>query len=206
MSLNPDHVAVLTGDIVKSTTLSRAERDTVFAALSAGAEAVASLQEMPARFTRFSGDSWQMLVQPRFALRASLLMRSYIKQEDKNFETRISVGVGAIEPLSTEGLGASDGPAFQASGRGLEALGGPFYFSINTDDSPVFTLADELSKRWTTAQARVLCKALTLPVPTQDSLASYIGVSRHTVRNHLIAAGGPALIAVMEWLEAKSSP
>ncbi len=206
MSFDLSNIAVLTGDIVKSTTLSRAERDALFAALKHGAEAVASLQNRDPAFERFSGDSWQMLVQPRFALRACLMMRAYIRQESKAFETRISVGVGAIEPLSAEGLGASDGPAFQASGRGLEALKGAQYFTINTPDLPIFILADEISKGWTQAQARILCKSLTRPHPTQDSLASYLGVSRMTVRGHQIAAGEPALLAVLDGLEGNSSP
>ncbi len=206
MSFDLSNIAVLTGDIVKSTTLSRAERDALFAALKHGAEAVASLQNRDPAFARFSGDSWQMLVQPRFALRACLMMRAYIRQESKAFETRISVGVGAIEPLSAEGLGASDGPAFQASGRGLEALKGAQYFTINTPDLPIFILADEISKGWTQAQARVLCKSLTRPHPTQDSLASYLGVSRMTVRGHQIAAGEPALLSVLDGLEGNSSP
>jgi len=206
MSFDLSNVAVLTGDIVKSTKLNRDERGALFAALKAGSEAVAALQAEDPRFTRFSGDSWQMLVRPKLALRACLMMRAHIRQESKSFETRISVGVGAIEPLSVEGLGASDGPAFQASGRGLETLRGTQFFGINTTDNPVFILSDEISKQWTQAQARVLCKSLTKPHPTQDTLASYLGVSRLTVRSHQIAAGEPALLAVMAVLEGDSSP
>ena len=147
-----------------------------------------------------------MLTEPRFALRASLLMRAFIRQESKAYETRISVGIGAVEPLSSEGLGASDGPAFQASGRGLQALKGAQYFTINTPDLPIYILADQISKNWTQAQARVLCKSLTRPHPTQDSLASYLGVSRITVRGHQIAAGEPALLAVLHMLEGNGSP
>ena len=204
MKFDPSNVAVLTGDIVKSTSLSLPQRDAVFAALKTGAGVVAALQGAETQFTRFSGDSWQMLVQPRFALRACLLMRSHIKQENKTFETRISVGIGAIEPLSPDGLGASDGPAFQASGRGLQAMRGAQYFSINSGDNAIFILADEISKRWTQAQARVLCKSLTLPHPTQDTLASFLGVSRVTVRNHQIAAGEPAFQDVMAQIESFS--
>jgi hypothetical protein len=206
MSFDLSHIAVLTGDIVKSTTLTRNQRNALFAALRSGAAAVGALQDEPPRFERFGGDSWQMLATPRFALRASLLMRAHIRQESKAFETRISVGIGAVEPLAPEGLGASDGPAFQASGRGLKALKGGQYFSINTPELPIYILADQISKGWTQAQARVLCKSLTRPHPTQDSLASYLGVSRMTVRNHQIAAGAPALLAVLDMLEGDSSP
>ena len=206
MSFDLSNIAVLTGDIVKSTSLSRDEREALFAGLRSGATAVEALQGEAPRFERFSGDSWQMLTTPRFALRACLMMRAYIRQESKAFETRISVGIGAIEPLSSAGLGASDGPAFQASGRGLQALKGPQYFTINTPDLPIYILADEISKNWTQAQARVLCKSLTRPHPTQDSLASYLGVSRVTVRGHQIAAGEPALLAVLARLEGDSSP
>ena len=206
MSFDLENIAVLTGDIVKSTRLTRDEREALFTGLKAGAAAVEALQKETARFERFSGDSWQMLATPRFALRACLMMRAYIRQESKAFETRISVGLGAVEPLSPEGLGASDGPAFQASGRGLQALKGTQFFTVNTTDLPIYILADEISKGWTQAQARVLCKSLTRPHPTQDSLASYLGVSRMTVRGHQIAAGEPALLEVLEMLEGNSSP
>ena len=190
MSFDLENIAVLTGDIVKSTRLTRNEREALFTGLKAGATAVEAIQG----------------VAPRFALRACLMMRAYIRQENKAFETRISVGVGEVEPLSSEGLGASDGPAFQASGRGLKALKGAQYFTINTPDQPIYILADEISKGWTQAQARVLCKSLTRPHPTQDSLASYLGVSRVTVRGHQIAAGEPALLEVLDILEGTSSP
>ncbi len=205
MSFNLANIAVLTGDIVKSTRLTRDEREALFAGLKAGAAAVEALQGETARFERFGGDSWQMLASPRFALRACLMMRAHIRQESKGFETRISAGIGAIEPLSPEGLGASDGPAFQASGRGLKALKGAQYFTVNTADLPIYILTDEISKGWTQAQARVLCKSLTRPHPTQDSLASYLGVSRVTVRGHQIAAGEPALLAVLDMLEGNGS-
>jgi len=201
MNFDLSNIAVLTGDIVKSTSLGLNERAALFAGLKSGAAAVEVLQAAPSRYERFSGDGWQMLVQPNLALRACLLMRAYIRQESKAFETRISVGVGAVEPLSPEGLGASDGPAFQASGRGLRALKGAQYFTTNTDEQPVFILADEISKRWTQAQARVLAYALMRPRPTQQSVASKVGISQQSVRNHLSAAGEPALLAALEKME-----
>lgn len=201
MSIDLSNIAILTGDIVKSSRLSRNERDALFTALKSGAAEVEALQAEPPLFERFSGDSWQMLVQPELALRACLLMRAFIRQESKAFETRISVGVGTIEPLSPEGLGASDGPAFQASGRGLKALKGAQYFCVNTPELPVFILADEISKKWTQAQARVLAISLMRPHPTQETVAGRVGISQQSVRNHLIAAGEPALLSVLGSIE-----
>ena len=201
MSFDLSNIAVLTGDIVKSSALSRDERNALFSGLRAGAEVVEALQEDAPLFERFSGDSWQMLVQPSLALRACLIMRAFIRQESKAFETRIFVGVGAVEPLSPEGLGASDGPAFQASGRGLQAQKGAQYFSTTTPDRPVFILADEISKRWTQAQARVLTYDLALPHPTQEFVAGKVGISQQSVRNHLAAAGEPALLAALADIE-----
>ena len=204
MSFDLKNIAILTGDIVKSTHLTRDERAALFTGLKAGAAAVEALQGVAPRFERFSGDSWQMLAIPRFALRACLMMRAYIRQESKAYETRISVGIGAVEPLSPEGLGASDGPAFQASGRGLKALKGAQYFTINTPDLPIYILADQISKGWTQAQARVLVYALMLPRPTQEAVAGKVGISQQSVRNHLTAAGEPALQTVLAGIENSS--
>ncbi|MEP2843326.1 MAG: hypothetical protein ABJY39_00345, partial [Alphaproteobacteria bacterium] len=57
--------AIFTGDIVKSSAMSRAELDAVFARLEDAAEALTIWQGQPARMTRFRGDGWQMAVVPK---------------------------------------------------------------------------------------------------------------------------------------------
>lgn len=207
MTVSENTVAVLTGDIVKSTKLSLPEREALFGALKAGASLISELQGEDVRFERFSGDSWQMLlVRPALALRACLLLRAYIRRESKSFETRISVGVGSIEPLSAEGLGASDGVAFQASGRELKKMLPKQYFTANSPDKAVFILADGISQRWTVAQARVLALSLVFPRPTQETMAEYLGISRQSVGKHQIAAGEPALLSALAEIERLRSP
>lgn len=202
MNIPENSVAVLTGDIVNSTKLSPTERETLFAALKAGAEVVGTIQGESPHFDRFSGDSWQMLLtQPKLALRACLLVRAYIRKESKKFETRISVGVGPIEPLSPEGLGASDGIAFQASGRGLKQLRANQFFLINTNDNAAFVLADEISKHWSVKQAAVMLLALGFNPQSHKMIAVDLGVSQQAVSKRLHAAGLPALLAALEELE-----
>ena len=206
MSADPSIVAVLTGDIIKSTSLSLPERDALFIALKAGSNAMRAFQEAAPPFERFSGDSWQLLLtQPQFALRACLMLRAFIRRESKSFETRISVGVGTIEPLSSEGLGASDGMAFQVSGRGLSALNSDQRFTINTDDLTAFILADEISHHWTQAQARVVALALATPRFTHESLSSALGITRQSVGKHLKAAGAPAIFLTLDEIETQRS-
>ena len=205
MSFDPENVAVLTGDIVKSGGLGLPEREVLFAALKAGAETIAQMQDSPTHFERFSGDSWQLLLlHPKLALRACLLLRAYIRQDSKTFETRISVGAGAIEPLSPEGLGASDGPAFQASGRGLRALPAGRCFTINSRHNPAFVLADHISQGWSQKQAAVLTKSLQFAPPSQQAIARTLKISQQAVAKRLKSSGYMALAAALEDIESNN--
>jgi len=203
MSFDPENVAVLTGDIVKSTTLALPEREALFAGLKAGASVITDMQDSRTYFERFSGDSWQLLlVKPKLALRACLLLRAYIRQESKTFETRISVGTGPIERLSPEGLGASDGPAFQASGRGLKALPAGQCFAINASHNPAFVLADHISQGWSQKQAAVLTKSLQLSPPSQHTIAQTLKISQQAVAKRLKSSGYMALAAALDEIES----
>lgn len=120
-------VAVLTGDVVRSTSLASEDRARLSDLLR---QAAAFVQEddpdlAPLPLAIFRGDAWQWLVVDRAqALRAAVLFRcSFRGQEpDLKLDTRVAIGVGTIDFLNEERLSESDGSAFRMSGYVLEKL------------------------------------------------------------------------------------
>ncbi len=205
MNFSDTSVAVLTGDIVNSSDLEREQRQTLFAALKSAAEVISAWNGVePTGFERFAGDSWQLLLTtPGIALRACLMLRAYIRAENRTFETRISVGIGSVEPLSSEGLGASDGVAFRLSGRGLADLPKNRFFGLHgsAEVNAAFILADSISQDWTQKQAAALVHGLQPNRISHDAMAQILGISKQAVAKRLASAKAPALLAAAELFE-----
>ena len=89
-------LAVLTGDIIRSTRRSPEALDAAMATLAAAAAAMSAWDGgRPARFTRFRGDGWQCLAPAAgLALRAVLFLRANLRALDRDADTRVSVGIG----------------------------------------------------------------------------------------------------------------
>ena len=198
-------IAVLSGDLVGSTKLDGRDVEAAFERLSATAEEIGGwAKERGARFERFRGDGWQMLLHgPAGCLRAALLMRA--AAIGAGVDTRVSIGVGTAGRLSDAGLGASDGPAFQASGRGLEALGGA-RLGLSWDQAPplsgaVVRLIDAVVSDWTARQAEIANLALRPDRLAQREIAEMLLMRQPTVSKHVRAAKLAELEAVLSEAE-----
>ena len=162
------------------------------------------------RFSSFRGDGWQCLVPaPAFALRGALILRARLAALGRPFDTRISIGIGAGE-LPERGLAAATGPAFELSGRGLDDMRHAQRFLIAWEAPPaeapllraVFALADEISRNWTPAQAKVFARLLAEhPRPSQERLAGALGITQQTVAEHLTGGGDWALKEALSAVE-----
>lgn len=203
-------ILVLTGDIVGSTRLDARRLDAALAVLREGCGAAAAWSGGTARFTRFRGDGWQSLgPAPALGLRAALFLRATLRAADPGCDTRISVASGAAEVPGRGDLAAAGGPAFETSGRGLDAMGrGRRLALARAEPGPcaaveaaVAALCDEIAGRWTERQAAVLARALVPGSGTQAALAAEIGVSQQMIAKHLGAAGAAALEAALAAFE-----
>ncbi len=202
----PDTLAVLTGDIVRSSALDPAGLEAAMAAVATAAEEAGSWGRGPSRFARFRGDGWQWLApDPRHALRAALLFRAALRAEGRSLDTRISIGIGPGTLPAGADISAASGPAFELSGRGLDDMGRARRLTMAWAAPPssaserraIVALVDEIARRWTPAQARVLRAALQPDAPSQLEMASTFGVAQQTVARHLRTAGaGPLLQAI----------
>jgi len=195
-------LAVFTGDIVGSSRLDARALDAALAALRRAAEGAAGWSGGAARFTRYRGDGWQCIgPATELALRTALYLRAQLRAEDRRLDTRLSIGIGPGVMPPGEDLAAARGPAFEASGRGLEDMGHAPRFAIDWSTPPaaaaivkaMFSLADELSRRWTSRQAEVFVQRLTPGSRSQAELAASFGISQQMVAKHLAAGGDWAL-------------
>lgn len=115
--------AVLTGDVIRSSRLSTAQRERVMAVLSSLVDSFKTLDEqIDSRGPQvFRGDSWQVVMsEPQFALHAALFLRAGLKSQEQ-VDTRIAVGLGQVEEWNDD-LGKADGTAFRRSGAAFDAM------------------------------------------------------------------------------------
>lgn len=180
-------LAVLAGDIVRSSDLTTPALDAVFLSLSEADDALTRLQGFGARLTRFRGDGWQMVAAPRFAFRAALLARAAVRRTAKGRDTRLALAIGDVDRLG-DTLGAAAGPAFLTSGRLLETLRGHRRMAAAGSDDMILGLADGIIAGWTAKQAEVAFGLLTDPGRTQEAVASHLNVSRQIVQRQADAA------------------
>jgi hypothetical protein len=210
-------LAVLTGDIIRSSRLAPGALDAAMVALAAGASAMHGWDgAVRGRFTRFRGDGWQCLApSSKQALRAALFLRAHVRALDLDADTRISVGIGAgtlptDDLAETTGLAAAGGPAFELSGRGLDTMRQPEQFGVAWTDPPpaaaligaVFALADEISRLWTARQAETLIDTLAPGDAAQREIAGKRGVSQQAIAKRLSAGGDWALQRALAAVEA----
>ena len=101
MSLLNMKVAVLTGDLVGS----RAAGDVNIAAAMEQLSRTAHKLDQNARFSRFRGDGWQLVLhEPNRALFATLLLLADLRASRLSIETRISVGIDGVQSFGTANL------------------------------------------------------------------------------------------------------
>lgn len=214
-------VVVFTGDLVGSSKLSSDDLARALRALEEAYHDIArtwppsgadgSLDARIPAFSHFRGDGWQCFgPKPPFVLRAALILRARLGALGRAFDTRVSVGIGPGW-FSEEGtLGIASGPAFELSGHGLDAIGQNRRLAIAWVKPPpeaplvaaVFALADEISRNWTPGQAKVFTRLLLeTPRPSQEKLASALGITQQTVAAHLSGGGDWALQEALRALE-----
>jgi hypothetical protein len=213
--MSPDPLAVLTGDFVGSSRLGGTSLDAAMATLAEAAETAADWagNARAARFTRFRGDGWQCLApSPELSLRVMLYLRARLRALGAEFDTRISAGVGP-GTLPASDLSAGTGQAFELSGHGLDSLGRAARLGIAWPGGPVGPAAldalvatcDEISRRWTPRQARVVALRLQPDAPSQSEIGGRFGISQQMVAKHLQTGGDWALRRALAALEGGTS-
>jgi hypothetical protein len=198
--------AVLTGDIIGSTGPASPPMEQTRALTALAAERLKGLAPGAAIGAPefFRGDSWQLLLgDPRWALRAALLIRATLRAELAT-DTRIAIGLGAVDHIDPARISLSRGEAFVLSGRALDRMTG--YFQL-TGALPLragalalwlpatLHLCSGVIASWTRRQAQVVASALLLAEPTHERIAAALHppVAKQTVTRALRGADWRAL-------------
>ncbi|WP_440977533.1 hypothetical protein [Stenotrophomonas maltophilia] len=202
-----DLIAVLTGDLVKSTEMDAATIDDVREVISV---AVAQAMEWPGpgivgpEFYR--GDAWQLAVtQPHGFLRLATWIKAKLAASESRARTRIAIGLGTVEALDRKAVSRSLGEAFVLSGRLLECMGRTQDMDValpvqreNLYWLPaVVSACDVIVARWTRSQAEVASLFLIPDAPSQLEAANALNRHRQSVNRVYHDAGVFALLALI---------
>lgn len=175
-------VAVLTGDIVASSSMSSGTLERVRSIVlgSAGAIDAWETGTVAGSPEFFRGDSWQLLLgRPRFLLRASILIRARLLATGIA-DTRIAIGVGAVSKIDGERISLSSGEAFMLSGRALDGMKDERMVLTMSRDfgaaadfaAAVVRMCDAMMSGWTARQAEIAGIALEAGVDTHPAIVS----------------------------------
>lgn len=157
------------------------------------------------RFSIFRGDSFQLIAQPECAISALLIVRAGLRTAypaplSKAVDARIGIAIGEVNNLA-KNITESSGIAFNLSGHLLEELKSPRltgFVSENTKTNREwnvnFSLAEDIIRRWTSAQS-ILVPFL-LQQMNQMEVAQATGARQPTIAAKIQAMGWEA---IMQW-------
>jgi hypothetical protein len=206
--------AVVTGDIVRSTRLSRERfrlvQDTI---VRAGLELARHFPgKIPFPIELFRGDSWQLyLPDPVDALRMAIFVRAFVIAETARVDTRFAIGVGTIDKLPEKSVGDGRGDAFRLSGDLVDrmrasrmSIGMEVPELTNDADAlaTMLSVLDVVVSGWTAAQASAVCGALL--GRTQEQIAETWlpkPITQQSAGQHLARAGWDGVSAVIQYYE-----
>lgn len=204
--------AVLTGDLVRSQAIDAARLEIVRQSLAEAAEALnrarPGLVVGPPQF--FRGDAWQLVLsEPGAFLRAAVYLRARLLTLETPVDTRVAVGLGAVERLEPQAVSQSVGEAFTLSGHTLDRMRRRLEIRAGLPPSAavpwlpaVLALTSTLVARWKPKQAEAVRHALEADAATQGEIARQVRVTRQTVNRALTTAGWPAVLEAIELVEA----
>lgn len=213
LSLLDETVAVLTGDVVRSTRMAGSARHELLEGINrTGRELRAEFgASIPYEVDIFRGDSWQLLVaETRLALRVALFFRARLRSllPDWKMDTRIGIGVGTVDFLPEKGVSSGDGDAFRRSGWALEELGRTFRMAYGGEGPQnecldvCVRLVDFPASNWTARQAFAVAQALL--GHTQEDIAQHWmdrPITQQAVAQHLARAGWHAVDTAVQFFE-----
>ena len=197
------NIAIITGDIVDSTKMTKTERTSMLQLLQSLPEWLSPLCKTNIEI--FRGDSFQLKVtEPTKALQIALAIRAIIRANkfagnNEQWDARLAIGIGTLD-YETDSLSTSDGEAYRLSGRGLDIIGRARlhietpWEEVNNELIVSTLFADDIVTRWTPSQSRIMFEKL-VKNNSQEDIGNILGVSRQMVSKTLKVAKD-ALISV----------
>jgi hypothetical protein len=165
------YYAVLTGDIIKSSRLSPSDLESVRSTLTGAINGVRRWKRglVQGKPEFYRGDAWQLLLaDPALALRVGIHLRASLRAAGLA-DTRVAIGLGQVEKISSERVSLSMGQAFVLSGKALDRMTRYSGMTIEVPNSAgplsgwlqvVGHLCDALIGQWTMRQAELVRAAV----------------------------------------------
>ena len=185
--------AVITGDLIASSSLPDSRMD---AAMSALHHAAQTWVADDLHFTRFRGDGWQILIpRPGCALRIAFLLSAALAAADTDLSTRLAIGFGSVTRRPLGDLSAATGTAFIRSGRALDAMPRGQTWAVSGGTGlPAWVaasvpLAAWQAALWTKGQATVVADYLDPVHLTQEDRAARVGLTRQAWKSRFAGSG-----------------
>ncbi len=170
---------VITGDIINSAAIPIEQRTKLLQQLDGMIKDLAVLS--PLQYEVFRGDSFQVIVdKAESALSIGVLIRAGLrkstpKDAEAIWDARIAIGVSDVEFMARHVV-ASDGEAFQYSGRAFDELGKRNLIvrtrseNVNEELKVSTLFADDIISNWTPTQSFVVYQSLAFQ-KTQKEIA-----------------------------------
>ncbi len=208
-------VAVLTGDIIRSTALSsdRLQQARHIVLDSARVFDQQRPSGLGAGAEFFRGDAWQLVLsEPGGALRVALLIRAQLRAA-LGADSRVAIGIGGVEAIDPERTSLSLGEAFVLSGRALDKMTSYFEMTLALPEAAgvaaqwgpaMVHLCSGLVQSWTRRQAEIVACALLLDQPTHARIAETLRppVQKQSVTSALRGAHWRTLLEPIRAFEA----
>jgi hypothetical protein len=208
-------VAVISGDLVRSSCL-ETERPAVLEGVRNAMESIRSRlapKNCKLLFSDFyRGDAFQCaLSDPRLGLWTAVYLRAELiklRGKDIRAAARFGLGIGTASEWNEDNISASDGEAFQLSGKALDTLKSSKekYRRLRIltpwpdQDSPLAVLAaclDAMVQRWTQEQTAAI--SLFLDDKTQDEISRQLNIRQPAVQTRLQTAGHYAVREMLDY-------
>lgn len=195
------YYAVLTGDIIGSSRLRPAQLEAVRSSLTGAVEEARGWKRglVKGKPEFFRGDAWQLLLtRPAMAMRVGVFLRAALRAGGLA-DTRIAIGLGTVEKISSRRVSLSTGQAFSLAGKALDNMTLYSSLTIGVPESagPLSEwlrvaghLCDSLIGQWTRRQAEIVCAAVDPTEPDYERVGRSLkpAVSRQAVAKGLSGA------------------
>lgn len=178
----------ITGDIVHSQS---AENPEVW--LDPLKDLFSTFGKSPSVWEIYRGDSFQIIVSPKDALRVSLLIKSVIKKiPSKKLDVRLAIGISE-EEIIADRVSEAAGEAFVYSGQLLDTLKqkkvhlgikSP-WDEFDEEFNMMFKLALIIMNSWTSNSAEVAELLFSVSGITQVEIAQRLGIAQSSVNDRI---------------------
>jgi hypothetical protein len=190
-------IAVITGDIVNSRLVAAEEY------LSLLKKSLQLYGKPTLDWEIFRGDSFQLRLEPRLALKASFQLKAAIKQQ-KDLDIRLAIGIGE-EDYKGKSVSESNGSAFVRSGECFETLK-KHLLGISTGDqykdetlNLLFSLALLTLNNWSPTVAETVSSFLLHPQKSQTEMAKLLKKSQSSLSEALKRGGFEEIMQLEEF-------